>query len=110
MAHNDSSHGSPSGSHGSGKPSYDDIDTSQVLVVGIASAIITVLCVVVVQGMTYQMNRSIIQERSYDVAVTKSIEAINEQRNELQAKPEKNRKSIQQAMQETVAAFSNRQQ
>lgn len=109
MAHNDSSHGSADNAHhGGNKPSYDDINTSLVVMVGIVSAIVTYLSVVVVQALTYQMNMNMIRDRSYDMQYTKSVEAIDAQRAQLEANPAINRKSIEQSMAETVANFAQK--
>jgi hypothetical protein len=37
------------------KPSYDDVNTTAVYMVGIISAILTIVIISVVQGFTYQM-------------------------------------------------------
>ena len=102
--HGDAAHGSPS------KPSYDDINTSLVVTVGIISAIVTYLSVVVVKALTYQMDMNMIRSRSYDTQYAKSIDAINEQKKGLAANPEIKRLSIEQAMAETVTAYSSKSQ
>lgn len=87
-------------------PTYDDINTSLILMVGIASAIITYLSVVVVQGLTYQMDMNMIRQRSHGAQYTKSVDTIVKQQESLQANPEIKRLSIEQAMSETVAKYA----
>ena len=110
MTHIDSSHGAADHAHaGETKPSYDDINTSLVVMVGIVSAILTYLSVVVVQAMTYQWDMNMIRKRSHDVPYTKSVDAINVQKEQLDANLSIERLSIEQAMTETVAAFTKNQ-
>jgi hypothetical protein len=107
MIHIDTSHGAADHAHAvEAKPSYDDINTSLVVMVGIVSAILTYLSVVVVQAMTYQWDMNMIRKRSYDVQYTKSVDAIKVQKEQLEANPSIERLSIEQAMTETVAAFT----
>lgn len=87
-------------------PSYDDINTSIILMVGIASAIITYLCVVAVQGLTYQMDMNMIRERSHGVQYAKSADAILQQQRQLEANPDIQRIDIHQAMADTVARYA----
>jgi hypothetical protein len=93
--------------HGGDKPRYDDINTSLVVMVGIISAIVTYLSVVVVQAMTYQMEMNAIRQRSHDVQYVRSVQAIEAQRDQLAANPEIKRISIEQAMRETVDQFAS---
>jgi hypothetical protein len=96
------------GSHGAGhlKPSYDDINTSLIVMVGIVSAIVTYLSVVVVQALTYQMDMNMVRQRSHGMLYVKSVEAIDAQQLQLQADPAIQRIGIDQAMAETVAHFA----
>ena len=93
---------------GDAKPSYDDINTSLIIMVGIISAIVTYLSVVVVQALTYQMDMNMIRERSHEMQFVKSVEAINAQQAKLIADPASNRLSIEQAMTETVSEFASK--
>lgn len=92
--------------HLADKPSYDDIKTPVVIFVGIVSAILTYLIVVVVQGLTYQMQMDLVRKRSYDVEHLKSVRAIDDQKRLLLADESKERLSIEQAMDQTLAHFS----
>ncbi len=108
-------HGSHTAAHtatdaGNAKPSYDDINTSLVVMVGIISGIVTYLSVVVVQALTYQMDMNMIRERSHGMQFVKSVEAINAQQAKLIADPASNRLSIEQAMAETVSQFAAKNQ
>ncbi len=108
MTHNDSSHAAHDARAEGTKPSYDDINTSLVVMVGIVSAIVTYLSVVVVQAMTYQWDMNMIRKRSHDVQYTKSVQAIDDQKIQLNANPSIERLAIEQAMSETVAAFTKK--
>ena len=90
------------------KPSYDDINTSLIAMVGIISGIVTYISVVVVQGLTYQMDMNMIRQRSHGTQFVESIEAIDAQREMLLANPTTNRPSIDEAMAETVAKFNTK--
>ena len=108
-------HASHSGDHaledaGHPKPSYDDINTSLIVMVGIISAIVTYLSVVVVQALTYQMDMNLIRQRSYGMQYVKSAEAIYAQQEKLQGDPATHKLPIEQAMAETVAHFSMKTQ
>jgi hypothetical protein len=92
---------------GPAAPHYHDINTSLIVTVGIVSAIITYLSVVLVQGLTYQLDMNMIRQRSHDVQYTKSVELQNNQKRGLEANADLQRISIDQAMAETVTAFSN---
>lgn len=106
MAHHDSHSHAHAADADHSKPSYDDINTPLIVMVGIISAIVTYLSVVVVQALTYQMDMNMIRERSHGAQYVKSIEAINNQKAKLDGDAESQRPSIEQAMTETVAQFS----
>jgi hypothetical protein len=101
MTHDPSHHAA-----GHAKPNYDDINTSLIVMVGIVSAIVTYISVVLIQALTYQMDMNMIRQRSHDVQYVRSIEAIDAQKDQLQAKPEIQRIGIDQAMAETVAQYA----
>ena len=95
---------------GPAKPSYDDINTSLIVMVGIISAIVTYLSVVVVQALTYQMDMNMIRQRSYGMQYLKSAEALGVQKAKLLADPAVHRVSIEQAMADTVSQFAPKNQ
>lgn len=100
----DAGHGPAEAGHA--KPRYDDINTPLIIMVGIISAILTYLSVVVVQGMTYQMDMNLIRQRSYGMQFEKSAQAIEAQKEMLHPDPARQRPGIDQAMSETVAQFA----
>ena len=62
------------------KPSYDDINTPVIILVGIVSALVTFLTIALVQGMCYQWQNSKILERSTDVVDMPAKIYIDEQK------------------------------
>ncbi len=86
------------------KPSYDDVNTTAVYMVGIISAILTVVIIAVVQGFTYQMiNRTTAKkdEKYHELWVAP---VIQEQRQHLQG-DEKGTIPIAEAMKLVVEEF-----
>ena len=71
----DSQHG-----HEHARPRYDDINTTVVLIVGVVSAIITLLTIWFVQGIAYQWENSYIRDRSLGTPNTPVQELINNQK------------------------------
>lgn len=45
------------------KPGYDDVNTPVIVLTGVLSAIITLLIIMLVQGMCYQWQNSYLKER-----------------------------------------------
>jgi hypothetical protein len=58
-----------------GKPSYDDVNTSAIFLVGIISAIVTILIISVVQGLCYHWQSSVTaeQNKKYSSILVKPI-------------------------------------
>lgn len=62
------------------KPSYDDLNTPVILLVGVISAIVTFLTIAFVQGLCYKWQGSFIRERITDYPNTPVIELIEGQK------------------------------
>lgn len=65
---NDNAHHSATG-----KPSYDDVNTSAIFLVGIISAIVTILIISVVQGLCYHWQSSVSAEQNKKYNLVKPI-------------------------------------
>ena len=92
------------------RPRYDDINTTVVLLVGIVSAIVTLLTIWFVQGIAYQWQNSYIRDRSLGVANTPVQEIINDQKAMLVGSSEEGTISIDDAMQKVVAEYGHSEQ
>ncbi len=68
--HNDHSHQTVTE-----KPSYDDVNTSAIFLVGIISSIVTILIISVVQGLCYHWQSSVTaeQNKKYSSILVKPI-------------------------------------
>ena len=65
------------------KPSYDDINTPVIVLVGVISALVTYITIALVQGMCYHWQNSKIQSRSTEVVEMPAVLYINEQKKAL---------------------------
>lgn len=89
------------------RPSYDDINTTAIFMVGIISAIVTILSVAVVQGMAYHWERAETQVNNarYSGQLVKPI--IEAQLKDLEGGLP-GTKSIQEGMQEVIARYGKK--
>jgi len=62
------------------KPSYDDLNTPVILLVGVISAIVTFLTIAFVQGLCYKWQGSFIRDRITDYPNTPVNELIEGQK------------------------------
>ena len=83
------------------KPSYDDVNTPVIVMVGLISAVLTYAIVALVQGMTYHMEFNMIKKRSYDRENYASVQAIDQQKANLLAN-DAGRISIDDAIETTL--------
>lgn len=94
------------GHHGQApeRPSYDDINTPVVVLVGAISAIVTLLTIMFVQGMYYHWQNSFIHTRSSEVSSIPAVQQIEAQK-ELLAGGDGKTISIDKAMQSVVKKY-----
>ncbi len=86
-------------------PSYDDINTPVILMVGVISAIVTICIIFFVQGLSYQWKNSFIRNRSFET-VNKSVQkVVEQQRAHLNGDPQRGIKPIDEAMTEVISRF-----
>lgn len=67
-------------SHVHEKPSYDDINTPVILLVGAISAIVTLLTIMFVQGMYYHWSNSYLKIRSSEAVSMPANKQVAEQK------------------------------
>ena len=85
-------------------PSYDDINTPVIVLVGIISAIVTLLTIMFVQGMYYHWQNSYLKVRSSEVqSVPANQMVLNEQKALLEGGD--GVASIEKAMQAVVSKY-----
>jgi hypothetical protein len=84
-------------------PSYDDVNTPVVLLVGLISAIVTFLTIAFVQGLFYQWQNSYVRERTYDF-VNEPVKQIIDHQKALLAGSETTI-SIDEAMKKVISEY-----
>ena len=89
--------------HGHEAPSYDDINTPVILVVGAISAIVTLIIIMFVQGLCYHWQNSMTQRRSVPADKMPNVIEINSQKAQLEGG--ENTISIDEAMKKVVAKY-----
>ena len=105
MADTATPHDSHHAGHGHAKPRYDDINIGVVLLIGAISAIVTFLLIAFLQGLWGNWNNSVVRERSYDTVNQAQVDIIDSQQAKLAGVPEAGVISIDQAIDEVVAAY-----
>ena len=87
------------------KPSYDDINTPAIIIVGLISALFTFLIIAFVQGLYYQWNNSYVRERSTDYVNKPVKKIIDAQKQALDGDSEAGTISIEEAMNKVLADY-----
>ena len=82
-------------------PSYDDINTPVIVLVGAISAIVTLVTIMFVQGMCYQWKNSFIRQRSMEPTSSAAVQEVRKQQAELESAPV----AIADAMKQVVAKY-----
>ena len=75
MTDSETTHG-----HGRELPSYEDLNTPVIVLVGAISAIVTLLTIMFVQGLYYHWKNSYLQKRSEQMGVMPAVVQINDQK------------------------------
>lgn len=89
--------------HNQDPPSYDDINTPVVLLIGAISAVATLITIFFVQGLCYQWQNGFISRRDAKPTSMPAFIKIEEQKSHLTA--ESNKLSIDQAMTEVIETY-----
>ena len=87
--------------HAHETPSYEDLNTPVIVLVGAISAIVTLLTILFVQGLYYHWSNSYTQKRLEQTGVMPAVAEINEQKAALKTCDV----PIEDAMQKVVAAY-----
>jgi hypothetical protein len=90
--------------HGHGghePPSYDDLNTPAILLVGVISALVTLLTIMFVQGLCYHWQNSYLTKQSVLADEMPVVERIKAQKEQLV----KAEVPIEDAMQKIVATY-----
>ena len=82
-------------------PSYDDINTPVIVLVGAISALVTLLTIMFVQGLCYHWQNSYLRKRSAEVENMPAVVQIDAQKAELLTA----KVPIQDAMKKVVANY-----
>ena len=69
--------------HGHETPSYDDVNTPVIVLVGAISALVTLLTIMFVQGLCYHWQNSFLRKRSMEVEHMPAVVEIDRQKDML---------------------------
>ena len=86
-------------------PSYDDINTPVVVLVGLISALVTLLIIMFVQGMCYHWQNNYLNERTTSAVNMPANQQIAKQKATLEGGD--GVVPIETAMQEVISKFGN---
>ena len=84
-------------------PSYDDVNTPVIVLVGAISALVTLLTIMFVQGLCYHWQNSFLIRNAAGVEAMPSAVQIQEQKEDLYKSPV----PINLAMEEIVSKYGN---
>jgi hypothetical protein len=82
-------------------PSYDDINTPVIVLVGAISALVTLLTIMFVQGLCYHWQNSYLKKLSAETENIPAVEQIDRQKEELVTA----KVPIDEAMKKVVASY-----
>jgi hypothetical protein len=82
-------------------PSYDDINTPVIVLVGAISALVTLLTIMFVQGLCYHWQNSQIERREKEVENMPAVVQVQEQKEQLVSA----KVSIDDAMKKVVSTY-----
>jgi len=82
-------------------PSYDDVNTPVIVLVGAISALVTLLTIMFVQGLCYHWQNSYLRMRSAQVENMPAVVQIDTQKSELETA----KVPIAVAMEKVVASY-----
>lgn len=104
MTETATTHGEDHNDHGHGDtPSYDDINTPVIVLVGAISAIVTLITIMFVQGLCYHWNNSYLKKRAAQAENMPAVVEIAKQKELLNGG--EGLVAIDDAMQKVVATY-----
>ncbi|MEM9411099.1 MAG: hypothetical protein AAGA30_08300 [Planctomycetota bacterium] len=89
-------------------PSYDDINTPVILMVGVISIVLTLCTIFFVQGLYYQWQNSYVRERSYDYVNEPVRQIVEGQKKMLQGDAAEGIKPVSETMNEVIEEFGKK--
>ncbi|MFK7769702.1 MAG: hypothetical protein AB8B55_21015 [Mariniblastus sp.] len=90
--------------HGHETPSYDDVNTPVIVLVGAIAALVTLLTIMFVQGLCYHWQNSFIRKRSMEVENMPAVVEVNRQKEMLSG--QNGLVSIEDAMKKVVTNYA----
>ena len=97
----DSEHTNDDGHGGHQTPSYDDVNTPVIVLVGVISALFTVLTIMFVQGLCYHWQNNYLMTRSAPPENMPAVIEIDKQKEELLTA----KVPIEEAMKKVIASY-----
>ena len=94
--------------HSHDKPSYDDVNTPVVIMIGFVSVVLTALTIALVQGIYNHWRSVVVDEVRGQQTADRRQAIVNGQLDQLKAN-DKGRISIEDAIQETLKQYSGDQ-
>lgn len=82
-------------------PSYDDVNTPVIVLVGAISALVTLMTIMFVQGLCYHWQNSYLKKRSANPESMPAVEQVVRQKQELESATV----PIETAMEKVVATY-----
>ena len=89
------------------RPSYDDINVPVILLIGVISAIITLLTIWLVEGLYYRWNNQLVRERTYGIVNSRQVDEINSQKEQLNGVPDLGYESLDSVVPDVLTRFDN---
>ena len=102
----DSSEAGSAGHQGHERPSYDDINTPVIVLVGVISALVTFLTIAFVEGLSYHWKNRLVME-SDRVVNTRQVKIIDDQKAKLAGDPQTGVLSLEEVLDEVIAKYNN---
>lgn len=89
------------------RPSYDDVNTPVVILIGVISMVVTFLTIWFVEGIYYQWQNKLVTERNYDVSNPIQADIINGQKAILEGDDEKGIVALDSVVGDIVSRYKN---
>ena len=92
-------------SHTRVRPSYDDINVPVILLIGLISAVITLLIIWLVEGLYYRWNNQLVRERTYGIVNSRQVDEINSQKEQLNGVPDLGYESLESVVPDVLGKY-----
>lgn len=94
-------------SHAPGRPSYDDINTPVIFLIGVIAAIVTFLTIAFVEGLCYHWEARLIKTINYDVVNWRQADIIEKQKAKVRHGPKDGYLTFDEAVSNVLDRFQN---